>query len=635
MKGKLVFIWALWHLFFGAQRHINAQAIRDTSLQIPTVYIQAKKLRKHPVGQAISSFTKSTLQQGSPINLSDFLSQTGDVFIKSYGLGSLGTSSIRGGSAGHTVVLWNDIPLTNPMLGLMDLSTIPINSLESITIQRGGNSALWGNGAIGGSIHLDDHANYSNGKHLSTNMAFGSFNRIDFYTSFGLKKEKWFFKTAFNHLHSINDFTYKISNDITRKQTNAQVQLINLQQQFGYQLSPKTALHANIWFQQANRQIPPTSVQNKSVAFQNDWNLRQVVKLKHQFENGHWASKCAWFKETIRFNDQSIQLISNNTFNKWLLEMTRHWQISKKHSIMLGLTNQYLKASSSGYKSTVPRENRAAVFASYHYKGRKFEGQLSIRQAMINKTLTPTIPSLGLSYVLSKNWTIKALISRNYRFPTLNDRYWIPGGNPMLTPESGWSESISLCHQYIKANWHLKYECTIYNKNIKDWILWHRAPQDMFWSASNIAAVWSRGFEPSIEYHHQFKRWKIQSNARYNFVRSTNQITLKAPKISAGEQLFYTPIHTANITSAITFQSILVRYSQTFTGATNGINIDNPHYSVANLQVQYTNVMKHGAVRYYFKINNLWNVQYEVIERRPMPGTQYNLGIQFSLHKNN
>ena len=31
--------------------------------------------------------------------------------------------------------------------------------------------------------------------------------------------------------------------------------------------------------------------------------------------------------------------------------------------------------------------------------------------------------------------TIRAQVARGYRVPTLNDRYWIPGGNPDVVPE--------------------------------------------------------------------------------------------------------------------------------------------------------------------------------------------------------
>lgn len=34
---------------------------------------------------------------------------------------------------------------------------------------------------------------------------------------------------------------------------------------------------------------------------------------------------------------------------------------------------------------------------------------------------------------------VKASVSRNYRFPTLNDLYFLPGGNPDLKNEHGFS----------------------------------------------------------------------------------------------------------------------------------------------------------------------------------------------------
>jgi len=75
-------------------------------------------------------------------------------------LGSIATSAIRGASAGHTVVVWNGLALQSPMLGLLDLSMLPSGLVDEVSIQYGGQSTLWGSGAIGGVIHLNNQAKF-------------------------------------------------------------------------------------------------------------------------------------------------------------------------------------------------------------------------------------------------------------------------------------------------------------------------------------------------------------------------------------------------------------------------------------------------------------------------------------------
>lgn len=44
----------------------------------------------------------------------------------------------------------------------------------------------------------------------------------------------------------------------------------------------------------------------------------------------------------------------------------------------------------------------------------------------------------------------KASITRNYRFPTLNDLYFLPGGNPALNNESGFTYETGLSFSWIR-----------------------------------------------------------------------------------------------------------------------------------------------------------------------------------------
>lgn len=55
---------------------------------------------------------------------------------------------------------------------------------------------------------------------------------------------------------------------------------------------------------------------------------------------------------------------------------------------------------------------------------------LVLREEMFGTEWTPLIPAFFVDYQLSKKGNViaKASITRNYRFPTLNDLYFMPGG---------------------------------------------------------------------------------------------------------------------------------------------------------------------------------------------------------------
>ncbi|MBK6784016.1 MAG: Plug domain-containing protein [Saprospiraceae bacterium] len=126
-----------------------AQAVVDTSLTIPAIEITASNIRNESMGFSGRSWDAEEMLKLNAQNVAELLSSESGSYLKSYGLGSIATSSVRGGNAGHTLLLWNGLPLNSPMLAQLDLSLLPIFAAESARFTPGSNTALWGSGAIG------------------------------------------------------------------------------------------------------------------------------------------------------------------------------------------------------------------------------------------------------------------------------------------------------------------------------------------------------------------------------------------------------------------------------------------------------------------------------------------------------
>lgn len=71
------------------------------------------------------------------------------------------------------------------------------------------------------------------------------------------------------------------------------------------------------------------------------------------------------------------------------------------------------------------------------------------------------------------NITAKASITRNYRFPTLNDLYFLPGGNTDLKRESGFTYEAGLSFAVGKDNvYTLSGSASWFDQHVNDWIIW-------------------------------------------------------------------------------------------------------------------------------------------------------------------
>ncbi|QQR94477.1 MAG: Plug domain-containing protein [Bacteroidota bacterium] len=102
----------------------NIQAQTDT-FHIKVVNIEALRQQDATPGLKFEKIDSISLKQFNTESLSDLLSAESGVLIKNYGPGSLASSSIRGGNANQTAVIWNGFNINNPMLGQTDFSIIP------------------------------------------------------------------------------------------------------------------------------------------------------------------------------------------------------------------------------------------------------------------------------------------------------------------------------------------------------------------------------------------------------------------------------------------------------------------------------------------------------------------------------
>ena len=110
----------------------------DTSIVFNEIQISGSSL-DYTTGKQQETIQKKQLEQRQ---FPELLNQLSGVHIRSYGSGSLATSSVRGGSAGHTLVLWNNVPISSPLLGLLDLSLLHRSAFDSATLVKGGLSSV-------------------------------------------------------------------------------------------------------------------------------------------------------------------------------------------------------------------------------------------------------------------------------------------------------------------------------------------------------------------------------------------------------------------------------------------------------------------------------------------------------------
>ena len=615
--------------------------VADTIRQLNVVEVSTSRLILFSNANKSETLDSALLDRYTSSNLADILLNESQIFIKSYGLGSLASSSFRGSGANHTSVLWNGFNLQSPMNGIIDLSLIPANFMNNVAIQYGGAGALWGTGAVGGSIHLSNFSENNKGLTVATTSSFGSFSDKQQQVNAEFSKKRLISSLkVFNH-DAKNDFPFINSAQYGKpqqKQTNAELKEYGFLQENYFTINNYQKINTRLWYQSNDRNIPPSMTQNISVSNQKDEFYRATAEWQRVKEKLTLLIRAAYFDEFLSFTDSLINIENKSRTKVFISEGETRFSISKYDLLNIGVNNTYSEAITKDYVENA-HQNRTAVFASYklHSKNNNWDVVLSARQEFIENKTIPIAPSIGIKGKIFRHFYIKANAAKHYRIPTFNDLYWAQGGNPNLLPENGWSEEASLEHLYNlkKVSWELS--ATAFNRNIDNWIIW--LPNNYgIWSPENILTVWSRGLEYKAKINFRKNKFNFQLSGLYNYILSTNEKASTANDASLDKQLIYVPIQNVQGSMTVVYRGTMINYTQIYTGYRYTLSDNSKYlkpYSVANIQVSQTFLIGTSKIKVFAQFNNLWNETYQVLAYRAMPLFNYQIGLSMLFNQPN
>ena len=202
--NKLLFI-LLFNIPFFISVKINAKDIKLQDVEVIGELINEEKL------DDISSFTRIIkVKDDYNKKITDLLIDSGVVTILSTG-GEAGISSIsiRGSSSKQVLILLDGIPIDNSDTRL-DINMIPLSSIDTIEISRGGDSALYGGKAMGGVINIKTKKGNGNNTAININLKPGQ--KVGGNLSFNFTKKFFSLITIFDGLYNNGEYLYSYDN---------------------------------------------------------------------------------------------------------------------------------------------------------------------------------------------------------------------------------------------------------------------------------------------------------------------------------------------------------------------------------------------------------------------------------------
>lgn len=607
-------------MLFGLPSSLLAQDTDSIpwSVQVDLLEIHAVRGEGLSAGQQVQSLDSALLSRYALHSLSDLLSIESHLFIKNYGPGGIATLSGRGGSASQTAIVWEGLPLQNPMLGQTDLSLLPAFWIDQATIQYSGSSTLWGGGAPNGAVHLRQVAPYGRGWRMRGATQGGSFGTFQQQAQLQYGARNWAISSRVYYLTAQNNFPFRHPNLIGKplvRQTNAEQEQMGFLQELYLRPHRHHQLHIKAWGQHSLRHIPPTLLQTTANDRQLDQTLRLLALWQYSRERFGMLVRTAHVRERLDYRSSSVQ--SNSHTEQWLAESEQRWTFSPQHQLQIGEHYTFYHARSAGYASPA-EQHRAALWAAYRYSGRSRQAQAGLRAELVDGRLLSPSFSLGAEQRFFPWWQLRLHGSHNYRLPTLNDRYWTPGGNPELRPEYSWN--IEIGNQFNYKG--LLFKLGAYAQWLRDQILWLPVGGTGLWSPRNEPLVRAWGIETQLRYTVQpHPHWALLIDARYTFASTKND---------GGFQLLYTPQHNAALQLRLHYRGAYLQYQHLFVGP-RSITMDNsewlPWYQVGNLELGYA-LPQAGFV--FVRCSNMGNTAYEVVSQRRMPGRAVMVGLVFT-----
>jgi vitamin B12 transporter len=621
MLGKILLLW------FFSWGDSSGYFSSDT-MELEEVAVYATTLEKYAAGQQVFSFDRKLLKEYAGRPLGDLLQQNSGLYLRQYGEGMVASLTIRGTSAGHTAVFWNGLPVNSPSLGQSDFSLIPNEAVDQVAVHLGSTGALYGTDAIGGSVHLNSALKFNQGHQVQFNQGVGSFGRFNTALSYGFSNRKWASKTRVYRNYSTNDFKYR---DVTRpgfpetRATNATVKQWGIVHDMAWNLSESSQLSTAIWYNANDRQIQPL-MGSRAQEVQEDNQLRWVVDYKYFRGPGSLNVKGGWVRDYMLFNRSST-----NETNQYFLSGEYEWNGAENLSSKLGLRYTYIDGDLSSYSAN---ENRIELYSSTTYQPvDRLNFSLNLRQSLYDGERVPFTPSLSGRLVLAENdnrhLLFNAAISKSYKIPTLNDRFWDPGGNPQLEPEEGlsWEAGLDYARKF-RDKAVLNAGLTYYRMNVENWIIW--LPQGSIWSPSNIRTVINQGLEGKLELSYAFGSLHLKVNAQYAYNQARNQTMVNSNDRSFGKQLPYTPLHKMQWNLRAEKDGWDFYINQVYTGerfdTTDNESAVDPYILWNTGLSRRWEISKfNGSVS--FTVFNLLDEQYQAMKLRAMPGRNYQLNV--------
>ncbi|MDE7413752.1 MAG: TonB-dependent receptor [Muribaculaceae bacterium] len=601
-------------------------------------------------------------------DISDALKRLPGVNLRDYGgAGGLKTVSVRGLGASHTGVSYDGVVLSDLRSGEIDLSRYSLNDVSSISLTPGDPEEIFipaRNASSGASIAISSLQNP-----LPEDKKFSADIRMK-TGSFGL----WhpYFRTIFSNAsnlsisamaeftHAKNNYPFTLVNgDYISKEKRENSRMNSLHTEINSIFIPGkgSSLNSKLYYYDNSRQLPgPVKYYvNESHEKLHDRNFFFQSRYRNRLSSVVSIAAIAKFNwSSSRYSDKA-ESYPNGFLDQYYIQREVY---SSGALLILPMTGLSLDYSADWFfnnlSSNLPSDSRPYRHSVLQTFSAKYNiGPVTILGRMLyslyldrwqektgkkgRKDFNRFSPSLAISVSPFKNIPlyVRASYKNIYRMPTFNELYFDNYGSTSLQPEITDQLNIGFTFSSPSLGVLENLSATIdgYYNSVRNKIV--AIPYNLFkWTMTNLGKARIFGLDISLD-----SKFKINTShsilftASYSYQRA--QPRTSPDMLDWMKQIAYTPLNSgsASISWLNPWVSIAVHTTTVSARYTTSSNLPSTRiagYGETGLAFFHTFSFHKSSLELRADILNLFDKQYEVVAKYPMPGRNWTASIRYS-----
>ncbi len=616
-------LWPLY-LILSAQVH-----------PLPEIEVSARRIHLNALGLMDYKPDSMLWQNRNLFEISQILQYSIPATIRQYGPGLITTIRVRGLGSEHFKVVWNGLVLNNPALGLFDLSGVHANTFGQMQLLQGNAAAFYGSGSGGGALLMSSHTS-ENTFGLSTHAATGSFG----YRQYGFQNELSLGNTSVkfvvNQHLARNDYIFTNLSLQPQRLENGSYIHHNLNLDIGHKVTDNQRVHLAIWNQSSFINIPPSRVESRfNTSRQWNDNFRSSITYTKESDRYNLIGGLGWIHERMVYHHDVIQ-IEDTHYVKSVQGFVRGSANLKRGRILFNTEAGFAEAPSPK-RGADARQTNFLTNATYEgWLSEYLLYALTLRQEWMNGEFSSPVAKVSGEWQ-RKYVNINVSAGNHFRWPTLNERYWVPGGNIHLSPERGFTFDFGFKTSYHINGWRIKTGFKPFIQWIDQLILWQSGAG--FWSPINLQSARSQGVESTLEIKKSIDpRQLITMRLNYCYNRTLVTDAGIPLEISIGKQLIYNPLHSLGGLVGYSFKNWSVMITSQFQSQQHTLFDNHPlglldGFAIFNAFIFRDIHFNQAKAKVGFEIRNIADQEYQMIAQRPMPGREFRVNVQIQYIK--